>query len=55
MCHWETVTGNIPLIFKVSAYLLVTRVYSKAVEGEAWALLLRKIIGYRYRRFLNHN
>ncbi len=51
----EKVTENIPLIYIVATYLMVTRMHSKAVGGEAWTLLLMKILGYRYRRFLNHN
>ena len=51
----EKVTGNISLNYMVPAHLLVTRVHCKAFEGAAWTLLLMKILGYRYRRFLNHN
>ena len=51
----EKVTGNISLIYMVSAHLLVTKVHSKAVEGTAWKLLLIKILGRRCRHLLNHN
>ena len=51
----DKVTGNISLIYMVSAHLLGTRMNCKADEGAAWTLLLIKIIGHWCRRLLNHN
>ena len=51
----EKVTGNISLIYMVSAHLLGTRVNCKADEDAAWTLLPIKIIGHWCRRLLNHN